>query len=350
MSRLDLNIRLVRGSFTLAVSESLPAEGLTAVFGPSGAGKSTLLRVIAGFERTGGRIAFDGDIWEDGRRFVPPHRRRVATVFQDARLFPHLDVAGNLAYAARRAGQKPSITDVVARLDLGPLLGRRSTDLSGGEVQRVALARALLTSPRLILMDEPLSALDAARRGEILPYIETLREETRVPILYVSHRVSEVARLATQIAVLSGGRITRIGPAVEVLADAAFADEAEPGSLIAARITGLGHDGLTTLRFAGGNLLSPERLGVLGSQVLLHVRARDVMIATTRPEGLSALNILPARVAGIGAESGASVDVTLMLGTTPLHARITRRSVETLGLRPGTECHAVIKSVALLRD
>ena len=187
MSTLDLDIRLARAGFTLAIRRSLPLAGLTAIIGPSGAGKTTLLRAIAGFERVEGRIRFGDEIWAEGRRFVPPHRRRVAMVFQRPSLFTHLDVAGNLAYAARRAGETAALPAMAARFGLTALLSRPVAALSGGEAQRVALARALLTRPRLLLLDEPLTALDRQSRDEVLPHLEMLRDAAGLPTLYVSH-------------------------------------------------------------------------------------------------------------------------------------------------------------------
>ncbi|MCW3781259.1 molybdenum ABC transporter ATP-binding protein [Defluviimonas salinarum] len=353
MSDLYLKIDLQHPEFHLEIDRRIPLSGLTAIFGPSGAGKSTLLRIIAGFERGAGHVAFGDETWEDGRRFVPPHRRQIATVFQEPRLFGHLDVEANLAYAARRNGQTVAQPALIDRFDLGPLLRRRTEALSGGEAQRVALARALLTRPRLILMDEPLAALDHARRGEILPHIESLRDEARIPILYVSHSLSEVARLATQVLALDRGRVTGLGPAAEILAEAAVRPGfvgTEPGSLIVARVTGMTEDGLCELGFSGGTILTPEAMGSTGAPVRLFIRARDVMLARTRPEGLSALNILPARVEAVTPLDAAAAEVALDCGGTALRARITRRSVAALDIAPGTECHAILKTVALARD
>ena len=353
MSDLHLNITLQKPDFNIEISESVPLSGLTAIFGPSGAGKTTLLRLIAGFERGEGAMRFGDEHWQQGRHFTPPHRRRVATVFQQPRLFDHLDVAGNLAYAARRAGQMSAVAGMVDRFALTPLLTRRPATLSGGEAQRVALARALLTAPRLVLMDEPVTALDQARRNDILPYIESLRDEARIPILYVSHSLAEVARLATQVLTLAEGRVTGLGPAGTLLPGlAATPDQPgeEPGSLITARVAGLSGDGLCELSFPGGTILTPGRVGPDGAEVRLIIRARDVMIARDRPEGLSALNILPATVTAVTPVGTASADLSLDCGGTALSARITRRSVAALGLAPGTQCHAILKSVALARD
>lgn len=353
MTSLHINTILERSDFTIEINADLPLTGLTAIFGPSGAGKTTLLRLIAGFERGRGEIRFGDEVWQQDGHFTPSHRRRVATVFQQPRLFDHLDVAGNLAYAARRAGQTGATDDMVARFSLGPLLRRRPASLSGGEAQRVSLARALLTAPRLILMDEPVTALDQARRNEILPFIEDLRDEVKIPILYVSHALAEVARLATQVMTLAKGRVTGFGPTEMVLPDIAAAPGMlgeEPGSLIMARVVGQCGDGLCELSFSGGTILTPGRVGPDGAEVRLIIRARDVMLARARPEGLSALNILPATVMSVTPVGPASADIGLDCNGTALSARITRRSVDALGLTPGTTCHAILKSVALARD
>lgn len=351
MSGLDFDLRVRRGGFVLQAAAQLPPSGLTAVFGPSGSGKSTLLRAIAGFDPVEGHIRFAGETWADAGRALPPFRRRIATVFQEPRLFAHLDVRGNLAYAARRSGA--DMAPVIADFALAPLLGRQVGGLSGGEAQRVAIARALLTRPRLILMDEPLASLDQARRAEILPLIETLRDRLGLPILYVSHSVAEVARLATHVLALSQGRVLGLGPAETVFADAraapAFGGE-EPGSLIAARVLDMTADGLCRLATPAGEILVPGPAGPPGSGVRLFVRARDIMICLSRPQGLSALNILPARVIDVTGVDAATVEALLDLGGLRLRARLTRRSVETLGLAPGVACHAILKSVALARD
>jgi molybdate transport system ATP-binding protein len=349
MNTLDLRINLMQGAFKLDLDQTLPLSGLTAVFGPSGSGKTTLLRVIAGFQRAGGRLAFAGAIWDEGRQFVPPHKRRVATVFQQPQLFSHLTVAGNLEYAAQRSGQMVAVSAAVERFDLGPLMGRRTTDLSGGEAQRVALARALLSNPQIILMDEPLSALDQERRATILLQIENLRDNAEIPILYVSHDTGEVARLATNVLTLAKGQAIGFGPATEIL-NAAIASQdfgvVEPGCLVSVKVSGMTPDGLCQLEFPGGTILTPERMGKTGADVRLFIRARDVIIATERPTALSALNILSATVTNITA-IGVSSDIELSCGGIPLRARITQRSVAALGLETGSSCFAILKTVAL---
>lgn len=350
---LSLDLDLARPGFRLTLRQTLPLTGLTAVFGPSGAGKSTLLRVIAGFERTGARIAFGPQIWEDGRHFVPPHRRRVGFVFQDPRLFAHLDVRANLAYGARRAGRLGDLAAVAERYDLTRLLDRRTDSLSGGEAQRVALARAVLADPQLLVMDEPLSALDQARRAEVLPHIEHLRDEARLPILYVSHSLAEVVRLSTDVLALADGQVVAFGPTAAVLSDraaaAAFGGE-EPGSLIEARVAGHDPDGLCRLEFDGGTILVPGPLPPPGAAVRLLVRARDVIVARDRPTAISALNVIDAKIDALTEAGPAAADVQLSCGATRVRARITRRSAGELGLVPGTRCYAILKSVALAQD
>jgi molybdate transport system ATP-binding protein len=353
VTTLDIDINHRRSNFTLQVTQTLPANGVTAIFGRSGAGKTTLLRMIAGFERSGGEIRFCGELWEDGRRFVPPHRRRVGFVFQNPQLFAHLNVARNLTYAARRSGQMAKVEEMVNRLGLAPLLERAISGLSGGEAQRVALARALLSAPRLLVMDEPLSALDATRRSEILPYIEALRDEVRLPILYISHSLPEVARLASQVLVLADGRVQAFGPTAEVLGNTSSAadfGDAAPGSLIEAYLDGTDPDRLSRLSFSGGTILVPAVTGQPGAKLRLFVQARDILIARMRPEGLSALNVFTAVVESVEEYEDGVADIRLNVGGTTLRARITRRSRVALDLAPGTACYAVLKTVALARE
>ncbi len=345
MTVLCLDVRLRRGDFALDVRADLPLAGITSVWGPSGAGKSTLLRIIAGFERPEGTLTCGGDVWAGPGVFVPPHRRRVATVFQDARLFAHLDVAENLAYAARRGGG--DVAQAVRQFGLQDLLARRPGGLSGGEAQRVALARAVLTRPRILLMDEPLSALDAGWRDGILPHLEALRDEGQLPIIHVSHRIGEVARLATRVLRLAGGKVQGLGETAAMLGDAG---EEGPGSVIGARVTGRTEDGLWGVETAAGPMLLTSDAGAVGREIRLFIRGRDVLLSRQRPAGISALNILPAVVTEVRAAGPLAADVVLSLGGDVLVARVTQRSVGVLGLRPGVACHAILKSVALSQD
>lgn len=346
------------GSFLLEAR--FVSEGrLTAFFGRSGAGKTSLVNIIAGIVRPDrGRIVLDGTVLvdTDKRIFVPKYRRRVGYVFQEGRLFPHLTVRQNLLFGRWFTAKRErhiALDQVLDLLGIGHLLERRPGGLSGGEKQRVAIGRALLTSPRLLLLDEPLASLDDTRKDEILPFIERLRDEAEVPIVYVSHSISEVTRLATTVVTMLDGHIVAVGPPTEVFGRTdlmAPHDSGETGALIEAVIGE--HDpsfGLTTLRSAAGVLRAPRLDLPIGTPVRVRIRARDVMIATALPKGLSALNVLPGIVTATN-EAGGLVEVGLDCGGVRLAARLTRKSVDTLRLAPGCKVYAVIKSVALDRD
>jgi molybdate transport system ATP-binding protein len=343
------------GGFHLAV-EFAAGSGLTALFGRSGAGKTSLINVISGLIRPDrGHVEIDGDVLTDTatRRFVPPHRRRIGYVFQEGRLFPHLSVRRNLLYGARFAkGPKDTgeFDQIVALLGIGELLARRPENLSGGEKQRVAIGRALLARPRVLVMDEPLASLDEGRKAEILPYIERLRDEIRTPIVYVSHSIPEVARLATTLVVLSEGRVAATGSPAEIMGRLdlfPLTGRVEAGAILNTRVTGIdARFGLSLLRAAAGELRVPRLDIPLGTALRVRIRARDVMIALAPPDGLSALNVLPGTVAEIGESSGPIVEIRLDCAGEPLIARLTRRSVEGLGLVPGRQVYAVIKSIA----
>ncbi len=350
--RLDLDLRIDRQGFGLHAAHERDLRGLTAIFGPSGTGKTTLLRLIGGFERGRGHLRFGALDWQSDRHFTPPHRRRIATVFQEARLFPHLDVAGNLAYAARRAGTEARVRALADRFGVTPLLSRPVSGLSGGESQRVALARALLTDPVLILMDEPLSALDAGARAAILPLIEELRDDGPAPILYVSHSRAEVARLADRIMLVGDGRIVDEGPAPALLPRILDQDTDEL-SILTVTLAKAEPDGLRPLLYPGGQLLVPDFPGQAGRKTRIAIHARDVMLARGEAADLagrlSALNVIPARVAEVRVQGG-SARVTLDAPALRLVARVTARSARALDLHAGAECLALIKSVALLGD
>jgi molybdate transport system ATP-binding protein len=350
---LAIDIRFAIGGFALEVAQAIPLAGVTALFGQSGSGKSTLLRVIAGLERGGrGRVAFGAETWQDARRFVPPERRGVAVVFQDTRLFPHLSVRGNLDFARRRARGLggPALDEVVAAFDLGPLLDRRPAALSGGEASRVAIARALLSAPRLLLLDEPLAALDEAKKAEIMPYLERLRDARGVPIVYVSHALAEVARLADGMVVLRGGRVVRSGPAAEVLSDPEAVPSLgvrEAGALVSGRVLRHHADGLSEIAVSAGSLLLPRLGAAPGAAVRVRIEAQDVMLAREEPRRISALNVLPGTVAALRRGEGPGVVVQLRCGADLVLARITRRSADALALAPGVPCWAVIKTMAV---
>ena len=351
---LSVDIRHRQGAFVLeAAFES--GGRLTALFGASGSGKTTLVNLVAGLVRPReGRIVIGGRVLVDTKAgvFVPAHRRRIGYVFQDARLFPHLTVGQNLRYGrffTRAAERYADMASVVDLLGIGHLLDRRPGLLSGGERQRVAIGRALIASPALILMDEPLASLDDARKAEILPYVERLRDETRIQVVYVSHSIAEVSRLATDVVVLSDGRVRAAGPAAEVLSRPdALPDGArdETGALVDLEIASQDDQfGLTVLRSSAGEWRLPRIDWPVGTTVRARIRARDVMIMTQAPAGISALNVLPARIDHVTAGEGADALVTLAIGTDRLLARVTRRSIHALDLGAGRDVYAVVKSV-----
>lgn len=352
---IELDARKRLGAFGLDIA--LRSDGrVTALFGPSGSGKTTAVNLLAGLLRPDeGRIAVDGRVLADTRErvFVPKHRRRIGCVFQDARLFPHLSVKSNLAYgrwftpAAERSGD---FTRIVELLGIGHLLARKPDGLSGGEKQRVAIGRALLAAPKLLLMDEPLASLDDARKAEIMPYLERLRDETKIPIVLVSHSVAEVARLADTVAILAEGRLTACGPTAEVLGrlDVLPAEErGEGGAVIDAIVEQ--HDeryGMTVLKARAGHIRVPGIDAAAGSTIRLRIRARDVMVATAPPTGLSALNVLAGTIEETRAGDGPLAEVRLDCGGDTIVASITRQSLETLGLKPGQAAYAVVKTVS----
>lgn len=338
--------------FTLEVAFTAPA-GVTALFGASGAGKSSVALAVAGLWRPDrARIALGGRVLQDVAAFVPPRDRRLGVVFQEARLFPHMSVRRNLDFARRlgRAKAGPALEEVAALLGIAPLLDRGTAGLSGGERARVAIGRALLSDPAALILDEPFAALDAPRRAEILPYLETLRDRFDLPILYISHALGEVAQLAQTLVVLDQGRVVRAGPAVDLLSDPALVPDfgtGEAGAVIAGRVLAREADGLTRIATAGGPVFLPGRLPPPGSALKLRIRAQDVMLALSPPQGLSALNLLAVRVESLLPEGEAGMIVALRLGEERLLARITRRSAEALALVPGLEVQAILKTVAL---
>ena len=352
---MSLSVEIAHGfpGFALDVAFDAP-PGVTALFGRSGSGKTTVVNAVAGLLMPDrGRIVAGGAVLFDraGGVALPPHRRRLGYVFQDARLFPHMSVRQNLTYGQRFA---PSggvgLEAVVEMLGIGALLERRPGGLSGGEKQRVAIGRALLSNPRLLLMDEPLAALDEARKAEILPWIERLRDGTDIPILYVSHSMAEVARLATTLVVMDQGRIRAAGPVAEVLADPGLAPVLglrEAGSILPARVAAQEEDGLTRLETAGGPVWLPRIEAAVGSALRVRIAAQDVIIARGRPEGISALNVLPAVVAAVRMGDGPGALVRLSVAGDALLVRITRRSAAALELREGAEVFAIVKSVSV---
>lgn len=354
---LHIVMQVKAGEFHLNVTETLPMEGCTAVFGPSGAGKSTLLRGLAGFQKATGRIQCDETIWLDSDRDVdmPTHTRRLGFVFQQGQLFPHLGVEGNLRYAQRRASSTASIQwdRVVEALELGSMLARKVQSLSGGERQRVALGRALLSAPQLLLLDEPLSALDNQRKAEILPFLERAKDEFRLPMLYVSHSLDEVTRLADRVLVLADGEVKALGETVSVLERLdvqSLTGRFDAGAIVTTTV--VGHHAmrmLTSLRFGDAEITMPLLPHLSTGQVVrLRIRSRDVAIALQRPEGISIRNVVAARILDVVTDpTSPYAEILLEAGSEHLRARITRAAAEDLVLTPGLGVYALIKSVAL---
>ena len=392
---IEARLRLARPNFTLDVDLRLPDRGITALFGPSGCGKTSVLRALAGLQDTGlqgagrqaaqperaaGRVALGAEVWQDDvqRRFVPTHQRPLGYVIQEAALFPHLDVAANLAFGRRRSGPAAqasgafSLEAVVDLLGIAPLLHRRPATLSGGERQRVAIARALATAPRLLLMDEPLAALDAQRKAEILPYLERLPIELALPIVYVTHAMDEVARLADHLVLMDAGRVLAAGPLAELLArpDLPLARQDDAGVVIDAHVAE--HDlayGLSRVAFAGAALWVGQSAAAPGQAVRARVLARDVSVTRQRPQQTSVINVLPVQLTSLTVGTSTvllqlrvgqvgQVDPTGLSGKpgdrsapgapVQLLARITRRSADSLALQPGDALFAQIKGVALM--
>ena len=355
MLSVDVECRL--GGFRLAASFET-GEGVTALFGRSGAGKTSVVNAVAGILRPDrGRIAINGETLFDAARGidVPTPKRRVGYVFQEGRLFPHLSVRQNLDYAGlfERGMPASEFDRVVELLGLKDLLERRPGNLSGGEKQRVAIGRALLSSPRLLLLDEPLASLDTHRKGEVLQYIELIRDEVSVPIVYVSHAVEEVVRIADTVVLMSAGKVLAAGPAEEVMGrpdlrpgEGTF----EGGAVIDAKVVGqdIDHD-LATLAFEGGTLTATNVDALIGEPVRVRIRARDVSIALERPRRISIQNVLEGTITELGERANGIVDVAISVGAATLRSRVTRRAVEQLGLARGLTVYAMVKAVSLTR-
>ena len=353
--KLDIERRL--GSFRLKAAFEA-GEGITALFGRSGAGKTSVVNAIAGILRPDrGRIVIRGEPVFDSERGidVPTPRRRIGYVFQEGRLFPHLNVRQNLRYAELFSrGTSPSeFAPIVELLGLRDLLDRRPGNLSGGEKQRVAIGRALLSSPHLLLLDEPLASLDAHRKSEVLQYIELMRDEIKVPIVYVSHAVEEVVRLADTVVLMSEGEVVASGAAEEVmgrpdlrLGTGAF----EGGTVIDAKVIeqDMQYE-LATLAFDGGTLAVTNVDALIGEPVRVRIRARDVSIALERPGRISIQNVLGGRIAAVGDERSGIVDVSIAIGATTLRSRITARAARQLDLAPGLDVYALVKAISLDR-
>jgi molybdate transport system ATP-binding protein len=356
---IEARLQLRRDGFVLDVDLALPARGVSALFGPSGCGKTTVLRALAGLAPAAGRVALDGRVWQDdaARCFVPTHRRELGYVIQEAALFPHLDVRRNLDYGRRRIAaqrQRIALEQAIELLGIGELMARRPDTLSGGERQRVAIARALATSPALLLMDEPLAALDAARKAEVLPYLKRLHQELSIPVVYVSHALDEVAQLADLLVLMAQGRALASGalPAMLARLDLPTLRGEEAGVVLDA-VVAERDDGwqLARLQLPGGAGSLWTRDGGLpaGSAVRVRVLARDVSLALAAQPGSSIGNQLPATVEALADDEHPALTlVRVRVGALPLVARLTRRSAHALALQPGQPVWAQVKTVALM--
>lgn len=348
---LGVDIRHRFSGLSLDIRFEAP-EGVTALFGPSGCGKTSTVNAVAGLMRPDqGAITLHGRrLFDSAARIdLPPQQRRIGYVFQDARLFPHMSVDANLRYPARfNPGAARDFDRVVDLLALSPLLTRKPRNLSGGEQQRVAIGRALLSDPALLVMDEPLAALDQARKSEIMPWIERLRDKLRLPILYVTHATPEILRLATTLVLLREGRVTHAGPLDAALADPQIGPALGPresGTLIPARILRSESDGMQQVQTPAGRLLLPATGLPEGRDIRLRILAHEVILSRESPQGLSALNVLPGQVQRI---IGSYVQVRM--GQVTLLAQLTERSIRGLALEPGSPCHVIIKSAAIVRS
>jgi molybdate transport system ATP-binding protein len=350
---ISVQLRHDFGGFVLDAQFEIPRPGITALFGPSGSGKTSIVNAIAGLLKPQqARIVIGGEtVLDTGARIaVPPRLRRIGYVFQDARLFPHMNVENNLRFGWRRSATRVDESEfsrIVALLGLEPLLGRRPLKLSGGEKSRVALGRALLSSPRLLLLDEPLAALDGARKAEIMPYLESLRDEAKLPMLYVSHSLDEVARLADDVIVLQNGRVAAQGPVFDMLAGLEISELTGAPSYGAVIDTEVAQhrDGLSILAFDGGTLIVPLLTNGIGSRLRVRIHAEDVMLALEEPRGISANNVLRCTISAIRLTDASHAEVQLVCGGARLLARITRASANRLALAPDMTVFAVTKSV-----
>jgi len=360
MNGIEARFAVRRGSFALDTAFTAPAAGVTGIFGPSGCGKTTVLRCIAGLTRPAeGYFSLGDEVWQDRAHFLPPHQRPVGYVFQDARLFSHLSVAGNLDFAARRAKVGRTIIareTVIDLLGLEKLLARMPVHLSGGERQRVAIGRALLSQPRILLMDEPLSALDREAKREILPYLETLAHRLSLPAFYVSHDMAEIERLANHLVLLSGdGRVQAAGPIASLLADLSLPLARAPDAAVVVDLNVERYDpdyDISECRIGKARFYVPGHLGVKGQSRRIRIKASDVSLIKGLPEQSSVLNILPARVASMERMGTNQVMALLSLDEaggpdTQLLSSLTRKSWDLLDLKVGDRIFAQIKGMAL---
>lgn len=348
MLKVALNIQ--RQAFELNAAFTASADGTTAIFGKSGCGKTSILRTIAGLDRhPDADVSFNGQPWQGAREFVAPHNRRIGYVFQDSRLFPHLSVRKNILFGSPKGADHSQTDNIIEMLEVGPLLNSPVTHLSGGEQQRVAIARALASDPALLLLDEPLASLDHDAQQSLLSYLQTLKEDVRVPMLYVSHSVAEVARLADQLVYINDGAVIAQGPAATLLTDVALpiSHTADAGSMLEVLSCKQAGTGLTALSTDIGELALPVSSGPTTSAGRVFVAARDVSLTLSKPTDSSILNILPATIAALQQEANGQCLVKLQLGNGQLLARISQHSQNHLGLSEGNAVFAQIKGVAL---
>ena len=351
---IECKIKVQLESFTLDANFSIPDRGITVVFGPSGSGKTTLLRAIAGLEKSDkGFLKIGDSVWQKGEDFLATHKRQIGYVFQDAALFDHLDVKGNLNFVVKRAiGLKEDFIESIHNLlEIKTLLNRKTTQLSGGEKQRVAIARALLTNPKILLLDEPLSALDLKRKNEILPYLDSIHNDLEIPILYVTHSQDEMSRLADHLLLIEDGNIVGSGPVNDMLTrfDMPLSHGGDAVSIIEAEVLKRDSEfNLMHLDFLGGQFIVPDNSFPVQTKVRIRVVARDVSLTKSKQVDTSILNIFPAMVQEIVNEGEAQVMVRLQIKETILLACITRKSSYKLRLEKGSEVFVQVKSVAIL--
>lgn len=351
---IECKIKVQLESFMLDANFSIPDRGITVVFGPSGSGKTTLLRAIAGLEKSDkGFLKIGDSVWQKGEDFLATHKRQIGYVFQDAALFDHLDVKGNLNFVIKRAiGLKEDFIESIHNLlEIKTLLNRKTTQLSGGEKQRVAIARALLTNPKILLLDEPLSALDLKRKNEILPYLDSIHNDLEIPILYVTHSQDEMSRLADHLLLIEDGNIVGSGPVNDMLTrfDMPLSHGSDAVSIIEAEVLKRDSEfNLMHLDFLGGQFIVPDNGFPVQTKVRIRVVARDVSLTKSKQVDTSILNIFPAMVQEIVNEGEAQVMVRLQIKETILLACITRKSSYKLRLEKGSEVFVQVKSVAIL--
>lgn len=351
---IECKIKVQLESFMLDANFSIPDRGITVVFGPSGSGKTTLLRAIAGLEKSDkGFLKIGDSVWQKGEDFLATHKRQIGYVFQDAALFDHLDVKGNLNFVIKRAiGLKEDFIESIHNLlEIKTLLNRKTTQLSGGERQRVAIARALLTNPKILLLDEPLSALDLKRKNEILPYLDSIHNDLEIPILYVTHSQDEMSRLADHLLLIEDGNIVGSGPVNDMLTrfDMPLSHGGDAVSIIEAEVLKRDSEfNLMHLDFLGGQFIVPDNSFPVQTKVRIRVVARDVSLTKSKQVDTSILNIFPAMVQEIVNEGEAQVMVRLQIKDTILLACITRKSSYKLRLEKGSEVFVQVKSVAIL--